>query len=104
MQESWKIVVRGQAPRGSDSILFVARNFAEDLFDSGTGHNIIVLSRLCDKRIVVPATKFSITYLYQLELSAHYQMSQRLMVKVRYEQQMMPFLHGCCGVAFCRGA
>lgn len=26
------------------------------------------------------------------------------MLKVRYGQQMMPYLHGCRGIAFCRGA
>lgn len=32
----------------ADSLLFIVQNFAEDLFDSGTRHSIIVLSRLCD--------------------------------------------------------
>lgn len=41
-------------------VLFIVQNFAEDLFDSGTHHNITVLSRLCDKQIVIPVTKFSI--------------------------------------------
>lgn len=63
---------------------------------------------LCALKCVLKYAHWShcifLPFMHVLRPVAYYQMSQNETVKVRYEQQIMLYSHGCCGAAFCRDA